>query len=744
MMNYFLSIINMIVPASFMIIGVLGIRLLLKNASKRHVYILSLVILVRLLMPISLETVIGFMPSNSQVVISNLFSSVQSSGVILSLPEQSTTTYLLGPVVEQIEVPFSFTIDMFYVLWLVGVVVMISYQIYRYIQLKQRVANAKHREDNVYVQDVYDTAFVLGVIKPKVYLPTGLSPNQEEYILLHEQMHIQRYDYLVRFLHSLALAIYWFHPLVWIYDKIACYDMEMSCDEMVIERLGKGYKKSYCNSLLQANSVHVHFGHAVAFNKQATKNRIKNVLQYKKPSVLVSVSLLVLVLVGSICIVTSPKDEINKQTIQYNIIKNEYLSNEETVESSLDRIYYIDLENLYFEDSGSQKNEVILSLELVDQGRFYLDDYLTKGTDLSVYQAVIEDIDDYYLLLCYEDIPSYVLKVEEEDITYSQLIRQQVVIGLDDSYDLWQQRQENLMNIDDSLLESLVYDSSLTHKGYQIEENNLIIQLDYKSVEGVEGLELLVKTNAMILFTLIEDLEQVTIELYTKGSENQIDTWNYDQGIVEILLGQEYYEDIQSYDDFVSVISTISENSFYQAVLEEDFDPLGKDNIELALDPTIMYDSNNEIISVMYPLNVDNDAKLAVMMANHCEYSGEFSNIYDYVDSSLSILIENKAESYGTQECILSTIESITTLDREETENFISQDLYLSQEIMTASFLKYAIIKTEQRDYYQDETYLGNPDLQGEGTVGEKYYLCGENAQGEWKVYGYYGQTLYQ
>ena len=180
--------------------------------------------------------------------------------------------------------PMKIWINIGETLWMIGVLVLLIYSLVDLLRLKRKLKNAVYDRDNIYLLNGVDTPFVLGIIRPKIYLPMLLSESEKGYILLHEQIHIRRFDHVFRIIGYLALCIHWFNPLVWIAYFESGKDMEMSCDEAVIRKLGVGVKKEYSSSLLSLTiGRRTLKANPLAFGEGDTKNRIKNVMNYKKP-----------------------------------------------------------------------------------------------------------------------------------------------------------------------------------------------------------------------------------------------------------------------------------------------------------------------------------------------------------------------------------------------------------------------------------------------------------------------------
>lgn len=174
-------------------------------------------------------------------------------------------------------------------IWILGMVTMLSYHLYRLKKLKRSLKTASWDRDNLYLTQSLAAPFVIGIIRPKIYLPQNLSEKEKSYVLLHEQVHIKRKDHMIKLLSFFALCLHWFNPLVWAAFLLSEKDMEMSCDEAVIRTLGNEAKKEYSHSLLSmACRASVINGAPLGFGEGDIKSRIKNILRYQKPASIVS------------------------------------------------------------------------------------------------------------------------------------------------------------------------------------------------------------------------------------------------------------------------------------------------------------------------------------------------------------------------------------------------------------------------------------------------------------------------
>jgi beta-lactamase regulating signal transducer with metallopeptidase domain len=211
-------------------------------------------------------------------------------------------------------------------IWLAGCLGMAAYGIITYWMLKHKVASAvkcPQYGKNVYCSDQIPGPFVCGVIRPKIYLPLALREDELDYILLHEQTHIRRKDHLIKILYYLALCIHWFNPIVWNFQKLASAEMEYACDESVLKKTGEDIRANYSRSILNLSVGKKMIGSPLAFGEISAKERIQNILKYKKPTLAIIIAALALcIVVAAICI-ASPKQEDSAEAIIYSNLQVE-------------------------------------------------------------------------------------------------------------------------------------------------------------------------------------------------------------------------------------------------------------------------------------------------------------------------------------------------------------------------------------------------------------------------------------
>lgn len=307
----FLQILNMSLTGAFVIAFVLAVRLLLKKAPKVISYALWSVVLFRLVCPFSFESGYSLLPAKASPILHNfIYMQTPKLNPEISVINNTVNSILPSAAAPASVNPRQIWISIGSVIWLLGIAALLMYSLVTLLQLKKRLRGATLCKDNIFLSDKIGTAFVMGVFRPRIYLPCNLNDTERDYILLHEQTHIRRLDHLVKLTSFFVLCIHWFNPLVWAAFFVSGRDMEMSCDEAVIKHLGNDVKKDYSTSLLTlATGRRLIGGTPLAFGEGDTKERIKNVLHYKKPAFWVIAVSLAAVVCVSMGLMTNPKDK---------------------------------------------------------------------------------------------------------------------------------------------------------------------------------------------------------------------------------------------------------------------------------------------------------------------------------------------------------------------------------------------------------------------------------------------------
>lgn len=333
MARVFSTVLNMSLTACFVILAVLCVRFLLRKAPRRFSYALWAVVLFRLLCPITLESPLSLLPTArplaavEQAVRPNAPSipgvwdytpnhvpnaapkPVTADPVpALTVPDGTPTVPNSTQTTAPSSTPAKSTdpVAVAAAVWLCGVAAMAAYSALSLLRLRRRLVGAVPERDGVWIADHISTPFVLGLVRPRIYLPSALGEGERDYILLHERTHIRRGDHIVKALAFAALAVHWFNPLVWLAFRLAGRDMEMSCDEAVLRRMDRDVRADYSSSLLRLSAGKRLPTGPLAFGDGDPQSRIKNVMNYKKPALWVVALALAAVLAACTALSTDP------------------------------------------------------------------------------------------------------------------------------------------------------------------------------------------------------------------------------------------------------------------------------------------------------------------------------------------------------------------------------------------------------------------------------------------------------
>ena len=318
----FLDVFNQSIAASYLIIAVMIARVLLKKVPKSIYCILWLLVGIRLIMPFSFVSAFSLIPSGAQVrgnITQFMGNDAAEEGyqAVIDMASPDNAEYINEEMIraignqndsaESVNRPFVyFTIAA--VVWIIGIGVMLVYLMISWFRIARRVRFAipdEWKGVKYYRCDEIDSPFLFGVFKTRIYVPSGLCGENLSYVLKHETVHRQRRDYLIKPIGYLILTIYWFNPFVWAAYILLCRDVELACDERVIRELGGEYKKEYAHALLSCSVNHRTIAACpVAFGETSVKGRVKNVLNYKKPTFWVIVAAVAVCVIIAVCFMT--------------------------------------------------------------------------------------------------------------------------------------------------------------------------------------------------------------------------------------------------------------------------------------------------------------------------------------------------------------------------------------------------------------------------------------------------------
>ena len=307
----FLKLLNLSISASWLVLAVLVLRLVSKRSPKWVNVLLWGIVALRLVLPFSIESTLSLIPSAETVspaavqfdpaptITSGV--SVIDNAVNPSLSEHfaAVPTASVNPLYVWTEIAGW--------VWLIGLGAMLLYALVSYLRLRRRVSVSLPVQDHIYLCDAISSPFILGVVKPHIYLPSGLDEVQRQNVLAHEQAHLARRDHWWKPLGFALLAVYWFNPVLWLAYTLLCRDIELACDERVIRTMDESAVKTYSTVLLACSMPRkAVITCPLAFGEVGVKERVKNALRYKKPAFWVVAASVTVCVVVAVCFLTDP------------------------------------------------------------------------------------------------------------------------------------------------------------------------------------------------------------------------------------------------------------------------------------------------------------------------------------------------------------------------------------------------------------------------------------------------------
>lgn len=358
MTELFIQLFNMSITAGWMILAVIVVRFLCKRMPKTWHCFLWYLVMLRLLMPVSIESEWSLIP-NSKVITEDLLYSQNPADEVVNINITEQMMSSDGPMTdEEKQAKYEAYLEKIYAeeelaqsqtdteemigfsslwnefvdfitpdpgasvnplqvlvygasyIWLFGMVFMLGYTFISYRRVVKRVKEAVLLKDNIYQSEYVESPFLFGVIKPRIYVPFSLKGEALNCVIAHERTHIKRYDHIVRLLAFLLLTIYWFQPLAWVFYLLLCRDMELACDEMVLKQIGMDKKKLYSQTLLECSvSPKKITVCPLAFGEMSVKQRIKNILNFRKPAVWLVAGTVLLCVILVVCFMTNPVND---------------------------------------------------------------------------------------------------------------------------------------------------------------------------------------------------------------------------------------------------------------------------------------------------------------------------------------------------------------------------------------------------------------------------------------------------
>lgn len=322
METVFLTLLNRSIAAGWLILVILLLRPLLKKAPGWTFCVLWGLVALRLLCPVSLESALSLIPSGATVP--NGIELAQRPEIASGVP---VLDGLVNPMLEAAFTPdpgasvnpLQILLPVLSLLWTVGLGAMVLYGLVSWFRLRRRVQAAIPWQEKIWLCDGIASPFILGIFRPRIYLPSDMGTEECRYVLAHERAHLRRRDHWWKPLGFLILSVYWFHPLIWLAYVLFCRDTELACDQKVVRDMALAEKKAYAETLLCWSVSRSSFRACpVAFGEVGVKTRVKHVLRDKKPGFWLGLLAVILCIAAAICFLTDPKPKNAAQTFTWS------------------------------------------------------------------------------------------------------------------------------------------------------------------------------------------------------------------------------------------------------------------------------------------------------------------------------------------------------------------------------------------------------------------------------------------
>lgn len=310
MSELFLQILNMSITAGWVVLGVVVLRFCFRRAPRWISVLLWGLVAVRLLLPFSIESALSLLPSGETVpheILQTEKPAIQSGIPSVNAVVNPFLQDSFAPAPGNSVNPMQVVTEIAAWVWIVGVAGMMLYFFVSFFLLKRKLREAVLVKENIWACDGVDTPFLLGVFRPRIYLPSFLAEEDAAFVIAHEKAHLKRKDHLWKPLGFLLLAVYWFHPLLWVGYILLCKDIELACDEKVLRELGEQSKKPYSNALINCSASRKWVSACpLAFGENGVKARVKSALHYKKPALWILIGAILVTSFAAVWFLTDP------------------------------------------------------------------------------------------------------------------------------------------------------------------------------------------------------------------------------------------------------------------------------------------------------------------------------------------------------------------------------------------------------------------------------------------------------
>ena len=372
MYTLFVKILNMSAMGGVLAAVVILLRLMLKKWPRKYICILWALVAIRLICPVSISSSLSaynILSNDDQYTsggagYAQYYESGEGQGTDMdaAVPAQSSPAREMP---EGRTDRADLTLTLLILLWAAGIAAMLFYGAICYRNLRKETSASLRIDRSIYIADNLRSPFILGVARPRIYLPSGLDEVTRNYVIEHEKAHLKRLDYIWKPLGYVILTLHWFNPLIWIAYILFCRDIEVSCDERVLADLDREGAIGYAGALLSLASGRRHIlACPVAFGEYGVKARVKNILSYKKPAVWAGLAMIVVCLVCAVCFLTDPKRRSQDEDMKAVIETFYDLSNESITDLEVkDFSDVLDQESLFGKNYLTYLKEIVIQTE---------------------------------------------------------------------------------------------------------------------------------------------------------------------------------------------------------------------------------------------------------------------------------------------------------------------------------------------------------------------------------------------
>lgn len=450
MVNSFIELLNRSIQAGYLIVAIIILRVVWKRIPKLLYRFLWGLVGLRLVLPFTLETVLSIIPKKTVIEPEILYVQEPAINSGIGFVNQVVNPVIAENFTPDIAAsvnPMQIVMSIGAGIWIIGMIGLLLYGVVSYLRLSNRIQDAVLLKDNIYQSEKVVSPFVFGLFKPRIYLPYSMNAANMSYVITHEKMHIKKKDYLLKPLAFLITSVYWFSPLIWIAYCLFCKDLELACDEDVIWNLSLEEKKAYAKALVMCSSNQkVGYISPLAFGENAVKERIKNVLHYKNPSLWAFVGMCIVVLTAVVCFMTNPVENDENVAVLHESNVSDAENSSASESDSVVPVLLKEPPALGFTDMlSSHTNQFIVSYNGADWT--YIDAPFTdegiydfaKGNEVGMastglYPTVAAKLTEWMKLQEYQGIDAWLYRLNCEVIPDEVIVKEYSIYELGNEY----------------------------------------------------------------------------------------------------------------------------------------------------------------------------------------------------------------------------------------------------------------------------------------------------------------------